>query len=139
VETSSGIACDIVMWVYRPPDNSVIGDLNKAVRLACTAYCEQKHGGSYASVYATAWRLTLSLIQPSLVAAWSHHTMKWSACLTAFKTRWGLLYTADKSVQWGTLYAGKTIARGHNNCALCPLCHRPDTTTHWEGVKITHI
>jgi hypothetical protein len=133
VETSSGIAYGSVMWVYRQPDNSVIGDLNKAVRLACTAYCEQNHGGSYTIVYATAWRLDFSLIQPSSAAAWSHHTMKWSACLIAFKTRWGLLYTADKAAQWGTPYAGITIARGHNNRALCPLCHRPDSNTQMMG------
>jgi hypothetical protein len=85
------------MWVYRQPDNSVVSDLNKAVHLACTAYCEQKHGGSYTSVCATAWRLNFNLIQPSLAAA-SHHEM---VCVLNCdkKTSWELLYTADKAVQ----------------------------------------
>jgi hypothetical protein len=61
--------------------------------------------------------------------------MKWSTCFTAYNTRWGLLYTADKAVQWGTPYAGITIAQGHNNRALCPLCHRPDNTHMMGGCE----
>jgi hypothetical protein len=58
--------------------------------------------------------------------------MKWSAYLTAFKTRWGLLYTADKAVQWGTPYVGIPSAGAHDR-ALCPLCHRPYSNTHMMG------
>jgi hypothetical protein len=43
-----------------------VSDLNKAVRLACTANRKQKLGGSYTSVYATAWHPTL-LLHPQFV------------------------------------------------------------------------
>jgi hypothetical protein len=41
--------------------------------------------------------------------------MKWSACLTAFTTRWELLYTANKAVHWGTPYAGITFEHGKHS------------------------
>jgi hypothetical protein len=88
-ESSSALAYTRVAWAFSQNTNLALSDLSGAVRDECRTYCEQQHGGSYGTVYATAWRNAAAQLHPATSRPWVSTSSSWAELSAALKAHWG--------------------------------------------------
>jgi hypothetical protein len=114
-------------------EHNPIVNLTTSVIRACQGTCELNHCGSYTSVYAKAWRATAPQIWNKAGSWIASRKLPWAAKRTAFKYRWGKLFTTKQAKLMNITYFGVTITSNAKGEALCPLCKQPDSGTHVLG------
>lgn len=114
-------------------EHNPIVNLTTSVIRACQGTCELNHCGSYTSVYAKAWRATAPQIWNKAGSWIASRKLPWAAKRTAFKYRWGKLFTTKQAKLMNITYFGMTITSNAKGEALCPLCKQPDSGTHVLG------
>ena len=110
-----------------------ISNLTTSVVHACQNICEQNHCGSYASVYAVAWRSAAPQIWNKAGRWLMSRKIPWAAKRSVMKYRWGRLFTTKLAKMMKMTYFGKPVDTNAQGEALCPLCRQPDSGTHVMG------
>lgn len=124
-----------IFWPETGPVGKLrtMANLDGAVRSACSDLVFEKHGGSYSSVYANAWRGVHATIDPVCSRVWDIPNITRPMIQTVLKFRFGCLWTSKRAALFGMPYCGKAVQYTPAGRARCPLCPGEDSGSHLLG------